>query len=123
MKLVNNSKWSIYVQLFSYGEKEDTGVYYDVERIRNSGVFDEPLPQGYQQGSGCIITGYSELKSGKSVNFSIPRNHLAQDLQIRMDFIFEWVWDEETTFPNIDSSVTFSHSLLEEFLKSAKTSK
>ena len=123
LKLVNNSKWSIYVPMFEYIViSEGTGLYYYVEIEIESKPIEGEIPQGYKKGHG--ITPYTELKSSKSVNFSVPNDHLADNLLIRVYFYYDWVWSsfekEDTTnspYPEIDSSVYFTHSMLEQMNK------
>ncbi len=122
LKLVNNSKWSIYVPVFSYiDESKGNGLYYDVEILNESKPIEREIPRGDKQ-VGDILKFPSELKSGKSVNFSIPSNRLANNLMIRIDFFYDWVWSsfEDTTdspYPEIKTSVYFTHSMLEKLKK------
>lgn len=128
LKLVNNSKWSIFVPLFVYGKNdENTGLFYDVElervrKLKDSYYEDVEVPQGYEQGDCC--TGESELKSGKSVRFSVPVSHLSKNLKIRVDFNFAWEIDSkgndivnQSIYPEIKFSAFFTNSMLERFIK------
>jgi hypothetical protein len=128
LKFVNNSKWSIFISGFVYGRNEEKrGLYYEVEKRRKfMGELDsgEEIPTGYRQGH--VGSPSSELKSGKSINFSVPRNHLAKDLLIRVEFDFEWnhygmnSFGYGSRYPLPQMSVIFSASNLEQFLKERK---
>lgn len=130
LKLVNNSKWSIYVNAFVYGDKEEKrGLYYEVERERlnTRNTFDDTeIPTGYRQGD--TRSGATEIKSGDSINFSVPRNHLAENLKIRSDFDFEWsrTWMSgfyTKPYPLPEMSVVFLSSNLEKILKDKEKNK
>ena len=45
------------------------------------------IPDGYTTGDTC--TPYS-IGSGESRTFSVPRNHLAKELSIEVEFWYEW---------------------------------
>ncbi len=127
LKLVNNSKWSIYVGVFSYGKDNKKGLFYDVEKERKFvGQLDtdEEIPMGYRRGH--VGSPDSELKSGKSISFSVPRNHLAENLKIRIEFDFEWNYDWMNRFsygepyPMPQMSVLYLSSSLDKFLEEKK---
>jgi len=126
LKLVNNSKWSIYVA--ASGNGKETFLYHKVERERERSptdeidAYNEEVPKGYRQID--LRSPDMELKSGQSVNFSVPRNHLTKNLKIRIDFYFDWEDDSDgpiqttkSLYPPIESSVVFYSSNLETFLK------
>lgn len=116
LKLTNNTKWSIYIYHANYGENEEMkAMYFYTEKIKPD------LPTKVSNSYSPIHAGAttSELKSGKSVEFSIPRNHLAENLKIRIDYDFEWE-DWGNHGENLDykfsmpiHSIYFSHSDLE----------
>lgn len=102
LRLHNNTPWKILFPAFSVPkELGELGMYYELEE----------LPQGDTSGSGPDFKpatgkmekaspprGYSrphsysvrELASGASVLFSVPREHLAQKLSLRIQFIYGW---------------------------------
>ena len=123
LKLVNNSKWSIYIPVFAYiDESKGTGIEYAVERVNDSAPIEGTIPQTRQ--TGDMVTPHLELKYGKSITFSVPSNHLAINLIIRVDFYYSWVWDSferdnssDFLYPEIISSVYFTNPMLEKLRK------
>ncbi len=131
LRLYNNTKWTIEFCSFSVKDKYGgTGIVYEVKRNRatfatvgvdehRSGTStlpeaksqqgDTKTPQGYSTGDTC--TPYS-LASGKSVVFSLPREHLGKGLYIEFEFWPEWENrdNELGNFPQ--SYVSFSHQEL-----------
>jgi hypothetical protein len=83
--LKNNTRWSILVRTFGvpdeYGE---AGLFYDVEA--SGSVPDGPLPHGYW----WDLASLSDIGSGESLTFSVPRNHLDPGLAIKVNFQFDW---------------------------------
>jgi hypothetical protein len=121
LRLQNNSKWTI--EFCSISVKEQyggTGVVYQVKRYGSSvgaeGRAPLPrdenqqeqtkIPQGYSTGDTC--TAY-HLGSGKSVVFSVPRDHLRKNLYLEIEFWPEWENrdNELGSFPQ--SYVSFSN--------------
>jgi TonB family protein len=91
LKFVNNTKWSVYLSVFDIGDNEN-GLFYDVEKIRDD-FSNQEIPRGYNRaGAGSPD---SELKSGKSINFSVPQNHLADNLKIKIDYTYKWEFTED----------------------------
>jgi hypothetical protein len=106
LRLYNNTQWAINFCSFSvknqYGR---AGIVYEVKRSRtsfgmpkgssNQGALPEErnqqesvrTPQGYSTADVC--TPYS-LGSGKSVTFSLPREHLGKNLYIEFEYWPEW---------------------------------
>ena len=88
LSLHNNSKWRIWFcsNLIpkDYGETE---VDYEIERYDSVG--ETP---GTGSSDSC---GYYSLRSGKSVTFSVPREHLAEGLAIKIQFRYEWEFDRD----------------------------
>lgn len=116
MKLVNNTKWSIYLDMFVFGDDEKTGLFYEVEKVREN-LSNKAIPIGYRRGHSG--SGESEIKIGESVSFSIPKNHLADNLKIRIDFTYEWEHPEERKSPDYSytrNSVFITSSDLKRFL-------
>lgn len=88
LRFHNNSRWQV---MFcsspvskEYGETEIT---YEIERYEGSG--ETP---GTRSSDNC---GYLLLDSGKSILFSIPREHLAEGLAIKVQFRYEWENDSD----------------------------
>lgn len=48
---------------------------------------DSDIPEGYGTGDTCTPF---YLDSGKSVVFSVPREHVAKNLYIEIEFWYEW---------------------------------
>jgi len=106
LRLQNNIQWAIEFCSFSVKDQYGgAGIVYEVKRYRPSiGMIEvsstrsalpkernqqEPArtPQGYSTADTC--TPYY-LDSGKSVVFSIPREHLGKNLYIEFEYWPEW---------------------------------
>src|SRR3954452_13178796 len=71
-------------------ENTQIGLYYDVILNARSLADNRPLPKvpvGYPIRGAC--QNY-ELQSGRSLLFGIPKEHLAEELSIRIGFSYEW---------------------------------
>lgn len=90
LRLHNNTRWTVYLCTFgvenSYG---DLGLFYSVERRSSlpDRTMDSRIPLGYQPSHVCNVVN---LEPGKSLLFSVPANHVAQGLKIRITFNFSW---------------------------------
>lgn len=108
LRLQNNTKWTIEFCSFSVKEQYGSaGVVYEVKRQRSSSFQTEAkTPQGYSTGDTC--TAY-HLSSGKSLVFSVPREHLRTNLYLEIEFWPEWENkdNELGSFPQ--SYVSFSN--------------
>jgi hypothetical protein len=87
LRLHNNSKWQI---MFcsgavpkEYGEAEIT---YELERYKGMGDVS-----GTRSSDICA---YRLLKSGDSVLFSIPREHLTEGVALKIQF--RYIWENDT---------------------------
>ena len=107
LKMVNNSVWRIGIIVFP-GDGRERGLFHSVEKIR---LIDNPLtvPPGYKRGD----TGFYSygIESGDSFVFSVPANHLAKNLLIRINFTYSW----ESACSQIECplhSVVFTHTAL-----------
>ena len=110
LKLTNNSIWSIYVGIFTYGRDNKKSVFHFVERETDNSA-DLDVPNGYTRRHWGSAD--SELKSGKSFLVSIPKNHLAKNLNIRVEFEYEWERElNNTDYRNPTHSIFFSSSQL-----------
>ncbi len=106
LRLHNNTQWAIVFCSFTVNNKYGgTGIVYEVKRyqqglggderrsresaslIESNQIESTKIPQGYRTGDTC--TSYS-LESGKSVVFSIPRDHLGKNLYLAIEFWPAW---------------------------------
>lgn len=65
----------------------------------------------------------SKLKSGKSISFSVPRNHLASNLKIRVDFTYDWEYGVDANsspYSEPRHSIFFSSLDLKRFMEEKK---
>ncbi|RMG01936.1 MAG: hypothetical protein D6735_11040 [Acidobacteria bacterium] len=99
LRLHNNSKWRIWVCMWDvpkeYGEKELT---YEVERYEKSGNCEETPLSTDPEGS-CPL---ELMKPGESVLFSVPREHLAEGLAIKVNFLYEWDIDSDGSISDLE---------------------
>lgn len=86
LNLVNNSRWSIFISTFVDAKGKPLGVYHKVDRYKVDYVAE--MPKGYL---AIDVGSYPfEIKPGKTFRFSVPRNHLSENLKIIVNFKFEW---------------------------------
>ena len=100
LRLHNNTRWTIIMPSFGVPKPlGDAGLFYEVEAIRGEETIEGPsglevrrlevdrVPIGYR-----LDHTYSPLRleSGKSILFSIPREHLVRNLAVRISFHYEW---------------------------------
>jgi hypothetical protein len=92
LRFHNNSIWQVGICAFDvptdYGE---IGINYEVERF-NSSRSPEEAPTGYEARGGCSRLF---IKPGRSLLFSLPREHLAEGLAIKVEFRYEWEIDPD----------------------------
>ena len=88
LRFHNNSRWTV---MFcsgavpkEYGEAE---IQYEIERYRGSG--DTP---DTSSSDNCV---YLLVRPGRSVVFSVPREHLAAGLAVRIPFRYKWETDSD----------------------------
>ena len=87
-KLHNNTRWAI---SFASGAVPkafgDTGINYEVEAIRPQEKDQVQVPLGRP-----LKHVYSpfKLSSGRSILFSVAREHIAKGLALRISFNYEW---------------------------------
>ncbi len=90
LRFHNNSIWQVGMCTFDvskdYGE---IGINYEVESFKNNRSSEE-VPVGYEAKGGCSRLF---IKPGKSLLFSLPREHLAEGLAIKVGFRYEWEID------------------------------
>ncbi len=103
LRFVNNTKWSLHLSLFGVGNNE-IGIHYEVEEIIKD-YSKKEIPTGYRP-LGARSPD-SELKSGKSIVFSVPRNHLADNLKIKINYTYLWEYTK-----NLDNSYTIPVNII-----------
>jgi hypothetical protein len=106
LKLHNNTKSRLVLRVGgvpnpSYG---DAVVFYEVERTDGSGF----TPIGYRSHVASVI----KVKSGNSLLFSLPQEHLAKGLAIRVRYNFDWDLRKSSSLTGNEPyrSVTFASS-------------
>lgn len=136
LRLHNNTRGEIYFCAFGiskdgemlrfYDKNSELGVNYEIEKMppgeegrgirRNEKsdnvakeIFD--IPSGYKVGGVCHV--YT-LPSNKSILFSVPREHLAKNLLIKMEFGYEWEGDYSSRWEEPQHYVRFYSSSLPE---------
>ena len=109
LRLHNNTRWEISFCAFgvpaAYGE---VGMYYEVEEIpfeKSGGETSESTdretaakrkpskpPIGYRKVHACSVI---KMSPGKTIMFSVPREHLAENLAIKVAFNYGWEESED----------------------------
>jgi len=115
LRLNNNMRYSISVcafsipeegeQLTTFNKNTQISVKYDVLLNPVSLTDDRPqpnVPVGYNTGDTCSLF---EVKSGKSMIFVVPTEHLVKGLSIKIPFSYEW---EDETVNNPTHFVFFN---------------
>jgi hypothetical protein len=91
LRFHNNSKWRVGVCMWDvpkeYGDKDIT---YEVERYKKVGGSEETPFPSYSDGCPLVY-----IEAGKFVLFSVPREHLADGLAIKVPFLYEWEVDPD----------------------------
>ncbi|HEX8162592.1 MAG TPA: hypothetical protein VF538_12005 [Pyrinomonadaceae bacterium] len=89
LKLHNNTLWPIVFPVFGVSKEwGDLGMFYDIEfEGEQKSRAITPLPRGYKLGH---VSTLFTLPSGRSVVFSIPREHLVKGLKICVNFNYNW---------------------------------
>ncbi len=134
LRLQNNTREAIYLCAFGisedgemlrfYEKNSEIGVNYEIERMpsemegsgtpRNGKVNNvaeevSQTPIGYKIGGVCHV--YT-LPSNQSLLFSVPREHLAKNLSIKMRFGYEWEGDYSSRWEEPEHYVRFYSSSL-----------
>lgn len=106
LRLHNNTNWKLILRVGgvpnpSYG---DAVVFYEVERTKGSGF----IPVGYRSHVASVI----KLKARDSLVFSLPQEHLAKGLAVRVRYNYEWELrkDDSLSANEPYHSVTFASS-------------
>lgn len=108
LRLHNNTRWTIIFPAFGVPEAlGQVGMFYEIEE-ETSKKKGPDLPTGYRPGH--LYSSYY-LRPGASVVFSIPREHLAEGLALRLSFSYEWE-DQDDVFAGreVKHQVYFSSS-------------
>ncbi len=86
LRVHNNSQWSIFFRAHGVSKNRgDVGLFYEIESTGKRPCNEIPVPYASDH-----LSSVFELPSGKSATFSVPREHLADDLAIRVRFYYEW---------------------------------
>jgi hypothetical protein len=106
LRLHNNMRYSISFCIFGLSreanlpikpeENTQIGLYYDVVLNARSETDNRPLPEvpfGYPVLGTCQDF---ELKAGRSILFAVPKEHLAEELSIKIGFSYGWekAWED-----------------------------
>jgi len=88
LRLHNNTKWAIKFPVSGAPEKHgDIGMFYILEVISELPDEVTEIPKGYELGH---VYSPFKLRSGASVLFSVPREHLPKGVVLRVRFSYEW---------------------------------
>ncbi|MFN6963650.1 MAG: hypothetical protein ACK4S4_07785 [Pyrinomonadaceae bacterium] len=89
LRLHNNTKWNLFVK--AIGQDKENSVYgltYEVQRVRNPEVNKNiDVPVGRRQ---AHVGSIHRIESGKSILFSVPKQHLTAGLAVFVSFSYEW---------------------------------
>ena len=127
LRLHNNMRYPISFCIFGLSaestlptkpeENTQIGLYYDVVLNARSETDNRPLPV-VPLGYPLLSCQEFELKSGKSLLFSVPKEHLAEELSIKISYSYGW---EETGEDNPTHFVYFnSYKLPKDNLRKSK---
>lgn len=104
LRLHNNTRATVFLPTFSVPkELGETGMFYDVVSTAYTDDYHDPsvptmetkiqyLPVGYRLGhtSGAYL-----LRPGRSVLFSVPREHLPERVALKIAFNYEWELEDK----------------------------
>lgn len=91
LRFHNNSKWQVGVCMWDVAkEYGDKNIAYEVERYKKVGGSETPIANDPE---GSCPREY--IESGRSVSFSVPREHLADGLAVKVPFRYEWEEDPD----------------------------
>jgi hypothetical protein len=99
LRFHNNSKWKVlfcddFVPNLIPKEYGEILPRYVIERYSGSGI----IPGA---GRSDVCT-YTTLKTGKSMLFNVPREHLAEGLRIKIKYRYQWEFDYPDGTTNVD---------------------
>lgn len=99
LRFHNNSKWQVGVCMWGvskeYGDKDVT---YEIERYESVGDSEE-IPVANDPEGSCLL---GLMKPGTSVLFSVPREHLAEGLAVKVKFLYQWDIDSDGFISNLE---------------------
>jgi hypothetical protein len=81
-RITNNTRWPIWVNMSDvpkdYGDAE---LYYVIESNEDGRI---------RVDSRCHVCSSNPLGAGRSITFSLPRDHASADARLRIEYSFEW---------------------------------
>jgi hypothetical protein len=99
LRLHNNMRYPISFYIFGLSkngylpekpeENTEIGLYYDVVMNPRSITDNRPLPV-VPLGYPLLAAQEFELKAGRSLVFSVPKEHLAEELSIKISYSYSW---------------------------------
>jgi hypothetical protein len=110
LRFHNNTKWPIFFRAFSVPkELGEAGMYYEIRELPQASV-ERGSPSSSKTKEDIkqktdLSTGYQpvdsfsviSIESGDSILFSIPSEHLAEGLYLRMGFNYGWEDQNDVT--------------------------
>jgi hypothetical protein len=116
LRLHNNTKWKIKFPVSGAPETHgDVGMFYTLEVV--SELPDEvvDIPKGDELGH---VYSPFEVRSGESVLFSVPREHLPKGIVLRVKFSYEWEnQDDVSAGREVEHTVSYYASNLPQLKK------
>lgn len=101
LRLHNNSRWSLLLAATGGDDKAygDVSLFYDIDEIQseinNSGELNKQNPPvGRPLNHTFSVV---QLPSGKSVLFSVPKEHIGKGLILKVRFAYEWEGDDSVS--------------------------
>jgi len=95
----NNSKWQVGFCMWDvakeYGDKDVT---YEAERYENKGKADTPITTDPEGSCPRVF-----IESGKSVSFSVPREHLVEGIAIKVQYHYKWEIEPDGFMNNLEA--------------------
>lgn len=99
LRLHNNTRVPLFFPTFSVPSAlRQLGMFYDIVSVSNVSNYHDGAPTVAQTKTGELPVGYTLghtssaylLKPGRSVLFSLPREHLPEGVALRINFNYEW---------------------------------
>ena len=86
-RITNNTRWSIWVAMSGvpteYGDAE---LYYTIEDQQSNEIRID---------SRCHVCSVNPLHPGRSITFSLPRDHATANSRLRIEYSFQWERDAD----------------------------
>lgn len=106
LRLHNNTKWKIKFPVSGAPETHgEVGMFYTLEVVSDLPDEVTDIPKGNELGH---VYSPFEVRSGGSVLFSIPREHLPKGIVLRVRFNYEWE-DSDDVFGGREVEHTVSY--------------